>query len=405
MYTPRIQTDPKLTKSLVAKGVFQSSPLGLVDVGASGGIDNYWNVFDTCLRAFGFDPLVKEVERLNAISQNGNQHYYPYLVGYKRYDEFLPPSCQSPRRSLYARTSAIRAQKLTQREYVRSLNDQTGEGLLAKELIELDEFFLRAHPMDVDFIKIDTDGSDYQVLLGAQELLARSPVLGVAVECQFHGIVHDSANIFSNIDRLLRGLGFSLFDIEVYRYSRAALPKPFVYRIPAQTMAGQVLWADVLYLRDAGEEGYEAAWSVTLTGLKILKLACLFEIFGMEDCSAELLVQYRDRLLNLVDVDTCLDLITPALQGATTSYVCYLEQFDTNPESFFLLAEADPSLISIEAVSWRIHLRQPWGAQEEPRFRAIARIEVPKGRRFRFFTNTVSIACRPPSRAFGRGWI
>jgi FkbM family methyltransferase len=334
MYTPRILNDPKLTKSLVARGLLQSFPLGLVDVGASGGIDYYWGVFDTCLRAVGFDPLIKEVERLNTAHQNGTQRYYPYLVGYKKYSELIPQH-QSAQPDLYARTSAARAQKLAQCDYARTYYDQTGEGSFAKDLIELDEFFLQTHPMDVDFVKIDTDGSDYQVLLGAQELLRSCPVLGVAVECQFHGPVHDAANIFSNIDRLLRRLGFSLFDIEVYRYSRAALPKPFAYRIPAQTNGGQVLWADTLYFRDAGEQGYETAWPLGLTQQKILKLACLFEIFGLEDCTAELLLQRRDRLASLIDVDACLDMITPALNGERPSYRAYLERFETKPDSFF----------------------------------------------------------------------
>jgi hypothetical protein len=191
-------------------------------------------------------------------------------VGYKRYGELMPESVQGAQSGFVERTSAIRAQNMTQCDYARTYYDQTGEGFLAKDMIELDEFLLRTHPTDVDFIKIDTDGSDYQVLLGAQELMARSPVLGVAVECQFQGPVHEAANIFGNIDRLLRRLGFSLFDIEVYRYSRAALPKPFVYRIPAQTTSGQVLWADALYLRDAGERSYEAKWSLPLTEQKIL---------------------------------------------------------------------------------------------------------------------------------------
>jgi hypothetical protein len=160
-------------------------------------------------------------------------------------------------------------------------------------------------------------------------------VLGVAVECQFHGLVHDAANIFANIDRLLRQLGITLFDIEVYKYSRAALPKPFLYRIPAQTTAGQMLWADALYFRDVGEQGYEEIWSMPLTEWKILKLACLLEIFGLENCTAELLVKYRDRLVALVEVGACLDLITPAPEGEKPSYRRYLDRFRQRPR--FLL--------------------------------------------------------------------
>jgi hypothetical protein len=238
-----------------------------------------------------------------------------------------------PAETFHGRTSAIHAQHINNNVQARDGGQRSGG--LAKEMIELDEFFLRTHPTDVDFIKIDTDGSDYQVLLGARELLAKCPVLGVAVECQFHGPVHEAANTYTNIDCLLRKLGFTLFDIEVYRYSRAALPKPFVYRIPAQTTSGQVLWADALYLRDLGERGYEAKWSAPLSERKILKLACLMEIFGMEDCTAEVLVQYRDRLTTLVNVDACLDLITPELKGERLSYVRYLEQFEKNVDLFY----------------------------------------------------------------------
>lgn len=335
MQTPRIQPNPPLTQHLVAKGAFETEPLYLVDVGASGGIDQYWSVFGSSLRAVGFDPLIKEVERLNSLAQDGNQRYFPYLVGYKRYDELLPPSVRSASPNVFARTSAARAAAITRCNYAQTYFDQTGAGVYATEMIELDEFFLRTQPANVDFVKIDTDGSDYQVLLGAQELLARSPVLGVAIECQFHGLVHEASNTFSNIDRLLRRLGFSLFDIEVYRYSRATLPKPFVYRIPAQTHAGQVLAADALYLRDAGDTDYETAWPLPLAGHKILKLACLFEIFGMEDCAAELLVKYRERLAGLVDVEACLDLITPQFQGKRLSYRRYNELFEKSVEAFY----------------------------------------------------------------------
>lgn len=335
MYTPRIASNPKLTKSLIERRVFQSSPVCLVDVGASGGIDYYWNLFDADLRAVGFDPLVKEVERLNSLHGNGTQKYYPYFVGYKRYDEILPRPARKNQPNPFERSSAVRTQSLTKCDYARAYYDQTGEGLFAQEMIELDEFFLRTHPMDVDFVKIDTDGSDYQVLLGAQELLQSCPVLGVAIECQFHGLNHDAANTFSNIDGLLRRLGFSLFDMEVYRYSRAALPKPFVYTIPAQTVSGQVLWADTLYLRDAAGKDYETSWPVRLTEQKILKLACFMEIFGVEDCAAELLIKYSGRLGALVDVDASLDLLTPELAGEKLRYAQYLKRFEQNPGMWF----------------------------------------------------------------------
>lgn len=340
MHTPRINNSPKLTMHLVAKGVFQGEPFYLADVGASGDIDAYWAVFGESLRAFGFDPLIKEVERLNALHGNGRRRFFSYLVGCKNYDELFPPSLRNDRALVpdtqpYRRTSSVRAQTLTRLDYTRTYFDQTGAGTHTTEMVELDEFFLSTHPSDIDFIKIDTDGSDYQVLLGAQKLISERRVLGLAVECQFHGMVHEAANTFANVDRLLQRLGFSLFDIEVYRYSRAALPKPFVYRIPAQTATGQVIWADSLYLRDLGKPGYETTWSLTFEPTKVLKLACLFEIFGLEDCAAELLLKYREQLGGTIDVEGCLDMLTPSLGKRQLSYRGYNELFESQMEAFY----------------------------------------------------------------------
>jgi FkbM family methyltransferase len=318
-----------MTRHLVAEGIFRASPFCLVDVGASGGIDRYWEVFGDSLQAFGFDGLVKEVERLNAAGRPG-QRYFPYLVGDKSYEApgGVPDSDPFPR------TTAVRAAEITRCDYARTYLDQTGSGERATEMIELDDYFGKQQPADIDFIKVDTDGSDFQVLTGARELLSRG-VLGLGVECQFHGKVHDQSNTFRNIDRLATGHGFSLFDIEVYRYSRAELPQRFVYRIPAQTERGQVLWGDVLYLRDAGSPRYERQWGISLPLPKLLKLACVFEMFGMEDCAAEVLVNRRAELAGMVDVGRCLELLTPPLGSRKLPYERYRAEFERDPSSFY----------------------------------------------------------------------
>jgi len=76
----------------------------------------------------------------------------------------------------------------------------------------------------VDFLKTDTDGHDYPVLRGAANLLRECPVLGIAVEVQFHGATHPHAETFSTIDCFPRHHGFSLPDLTPVRYNRAALP-------------------------------------------------------------------------------------------------------------------------------------------------------------------------------------
>src|SRR5205823_1092351 len=126
--------------------------------------------------------------------------------------------------------------------YAREYYNAGAEIEHATKRIALDEYFTSDDAGRIDFIKVDTDGHDYEVLRGCDEILRSGRVLGLAVEAQFHGPVSRDANLFSNIDAYLRSRGFGLFDLEVYRYSRAALPAAFVAGIPANTPTGQVSW-------------------------------------------------------------------------------------------------------------------------------------------------------------------
>ena len=338
MSTPRLNYSPRMATRLVATGLFETERFFLVDVGASGGIESHWRIFGEQLQAVGFDPLVKECARLNQAEQASNVRYHAAYIGAGVSAPFLPSddgtgpvSCHQ----LYSRTSSVRAQKDQHFSSVQRYNYDDPELVLSDQRISLDEYFFDYPATAVDFIKIDTDGHDYEVLCGARETLAQRLVLGLFVECQCHGIIDPHANVFSNIDRLLREKGFSLFDIEVYRYTRACLPGQFVYKIPAQTTSGQVLWGDALYIRDAAAPGYEDYWRCKFSVAKLLKLACLFEIYGLPDCAAELLLSYKDQLGDVIDVPGCLDLLAAEVDPSSQSFEDHNKKFDEDLESFF----------------------------------------------------------------------
>ena len=322
-------------RQVLSQGFWGATPLFLVDVGASGGIADVWSTFGSQLRAIAFDPLVREVDRLNAAESRAGVSYEAAFVGYPRFDDIFPPSLRHDARASrfnqpFHRSSAVLAQALKHSDYVRETFNKGEEVRYAERHIALDERFAN-EAQTPDFIKIDTDGSDYQVLLGAENVLARG-VLGVHIESQFHGAVHDYGNLFSNIDRFLRARGFSLFDLSTWRYSRAHLPAPFVFEIAAQTHTGQVLWGDALYLRDLALPGYDDMFQFSTTAERVVKLACLHELFGIPDCAAELLLHARDTGL-LGDVTTLLDALTPTTHGQLT-YREYIERFTADPDGW-----------------------------------------------------------------------
>lgn len=363
MGTPRQNDNPPFTKHVVEQGILKGYPFGLVDVGASGGIESHWLVFKDYLVAVGFEPLVAEVARLNALSPIPSITYHAMLVTSP--EKVAGPAPRHGREEglfgdnrTFARTSAVRAMNIQKMDYVREVFDPSGEGFLTEERTTLDLFTSQRPDLDMDFIKIDTDGADYDVLLGAAELLARKPVLGLFIESQFHGPIGHDANLFCNIDRFLRDRGFSLFDLEVYRYSRATLPKRFVYPITAQTLGGQVLWGDALYLRDAAHSQYVDMWGPGLSSHKLLKLACLFELYGLEDCAAELLCNKQDVFKALLDVDHCLDLLTPPWRDEKMSFRTYNARFETHLSEWFPKVD-DPTRLQ-RAVRRMIRFLDRW---------------------------------------------
>lgn len=343
-----------MTGLLVSSGAFADSPLGLIDVGASGGIAAYWRQYQPCLTAFGFDVLSKECERLNAAEKNPSVSYHDLFVGWEHYKTVFPDERMSGsdrwNNYPYDRTSAHRAWQSKRTSYAQWFNNDDPDVVVSDRRTSLDAFF-QDRNVPVDFIKIDTDGQDYEVLCGAARVFAERQVLGVAVEVQFHGISHLHSNLFANIDRLLRERGFSLFDLQTYRYTRAVLPGHFVYGFAAQTKEGQVLAGDALYLRDLAAPGYEQRWGVELPVAKVLKLASLFEVFGLPDCAAELLQAKKGIIEGAhgIKVGRLLDLLAKQIQPTLGSFDEVNRQFDSSPAAFYPFATRWPIVERIPA--------------------------------------------------------
>ncbi len=312
----------------------------LIDVGASGGIDGFWEAcFGSKLKAVGFDPLIAEVERLNKTRHGSGIHYEAAYVGCPDYDQLFPPALRQDAISTkdntsFPGTSAARAFQAMRMNYVKEVFNAGSEVRLADRTVSLDEYVRQSGIRSVDFVKIDTDGHDIEVILGAKEMLRNQEVLGICIEAQMHGASHPYSNTFANIDRTLRERGYTLFDLDLWRYSRSSLPDKFYYRIPAQTVSGQVQWGEAVYFRDLARSDYEQMHGFRAGLAKKVKLACLFEIFGLPDCSAQILVQLQQETGDPYFA-TLLNELVSRYRGSPKSYSEFLEYFESDPKRFY----------------------------------------------------------------------
>jgi FkbM family methyltransferase len=146
------------------------------------------------------------------------------------------------------------------------------------ETITLDEACRIEEIQEVDFLQIDVQGADLQVLEGASSLLSRS-VLAIEVEVEFSPLYIDQP-LFSDVDTYLRKQDFSLFDLILSHRTRSVSP------IYSASRRGQLLWGEAFYFRDLLSKNFK---SPLQTPKQTLKLACLADALQFPDYALELL--------------------------------------------------------------------------------------------------------------------
>jgi hypothetical protein len=295
------------------------------------------------LRAYGFDPMIEEINRLTREERHPNVHYHAAFIGLP--DDHPFKRRQAEEQPRYIPDNALsrachkalreRNEKYRLRPGFKTGNfNWKGQGL-SEDVVSLSDFVKDHDVAYVDFIKIDTDGSDLEVAVSCEKMIEACSVLGFAIEANYVGSFYETENTFPNVDRFMRRQGFKLFQLSQARCARTALPMPFRNPWPGQTRSGQVIWGDFLYLRDPADAEFSRHWTFNPTPHQLLKLICLYELFGLSDCAAELAQARSDDLADLVDVRRLLDTLTPPLNGAVLSHEAYLRTFYASPEAFF----------------------------------------------------------------------
>lgn len=299
----------------------------VIDVGASNGVQRIFKPFGERLRFYGFDPLVAEMDRLNKLETNPKVTYEAAFVSKPGH---VPKVSSHGRRpgSGARRHAAVQAKLRMGYDRVKEEFNAGQPVELTDRVITLDERFRDVGYEAVDFIKIDTDGHDIDVLMGAEELLREGGVLGLDIEVRFNGPQRDTSNIFRNVDRILGMAGFALFQLDTKNYARAALPRPFVKNKPTVSAHGQIRWGNALYLRDLGDPMYEAVTGFEPTRAKVLKAICLYDLFDLPDSAIEIAKKYSSLLEGVCPVETIFDRLTPKIAGQEMTYDEYMEQFD-----------------------------------------------------------------------------
>jgi hypothetical protein len=350
--------------ALVAKSL-KTEPFALVDVGCSGGIDPRWRVFEPHLRILGIDASEAECHRLAALESNAAAEY---VAGFAGLPEGHPNRHKTsvtaigdliqPRFS-YMRTREIRQAwmaKASHEERMRQNEWKMTALASATNTIVVPDLLGRRGWRDVDYVKIDIDGDDLEVLQSFEGHFESFGVVAIQIEVMFIGSDSDLQNTFHNTDRFMRRQGFELLDLEVRRYSTRTLPGAYIWPTPAETEYGRPFMGEAYYALDpAAVRGCGRS----LDTEKLAKLAAIFSLWNVPDMAAELLLAKRAIFEPLLAVDAALDTLAAQVQPLRRrprSYADYLAEFESDSPAFYR-REGAVSLGERLAAAWQAFRR------------------------------------------------
>ncbi len=227
----------------------------------------------------GFDADEAEVRRLeHEFAHQEHMRFVPRALGSK------------PGRSTFYRTREPGGSSLFRPDvaHVSHLPVWDGgeiDGTVEVEISTLDSWAAETRVDRVDSLKLDTQGSELDILRGGRSCL--EGVRHIEVEVAFNEI-SDGAPLFGEVDAFLRKQGFALWrlrDLVCHALEGARDPPRakefFWYQSSAQEVSmpgGQLIWCNAHYVkRDMYEPGQQLDWEARLRD------ACLVEVLGFHD--------------------------------------------------------------------------------------------------------------------------
>jgi len=209
--------------------------------------------------------------------------------------------------------------------------------------IVLADFLSARDVQTIDFVKMDVDGKDFEILQSMSTLIDETKILGFGLEINYFGTSNDTDHTFHNTDRFMRQRDFDLFGLTVRHYSNRKLPGKYLYHLPAQNGFGKPLQGDAVYLKDICAE-YNKDFAATLTADRKLNLAVIYSLFSVPDYAAEIIIRFNDEISDVVETTVALDILARQAQdlcgirglgGGYMSYNDYITAFNDDRDVFY----------------------------------------------------------------------
>ncbi len=247
-----------------------SDELIFCDVGARWGLEAPWGSFRDVLSVVGFEPDPEEYALLTKTMRKQDK-VYPYALSRGKKERLLNLTRSRGCSSFYQPNYNLL------KSYPEMDRFQV-EASVKVETTSLDGLYEDRILSDADFLKIDVQGAELDILKGAERLV-RQNVLGLQVEVEFQPL-YEGQPLFADVDTFIRTqLGLQIYDLRktYWKYSEG---------VNIGSPKGQMVFGDALYFRDPRELGTWCSRLGKEEASRKLRMACVMGVvYGYLDYS------------------------------------------------------------------------------------------------------------------------
>lgn len=244
MSARRLLEEPLEALPRAAEGIgglwraFDKVGMKLLDIGARGGVLPWLGFFAPFSTYYGCEPDVSAAAGLSHLLQRKNPWRDCVIIG-----EAMG-SKAGPARLYLTRHPGFSSVLKPNMEVVRDFGleeEFTIEDSIEVPMITLDEAANKYGFEDVGFVKLDTQGSELDILKSGEALLKGS-VQGVFVEAEFRPF-YQRQPLFSDIEKYLRKAGFELVSLDPVTRRRTTTNLRLGYS------RRELAWAHTLFIK------------------------------------------------------------------------------------------------------------------------------------------------------------
>jgi len=300
----------------------------VIDIGCQGGAHPRWVFLRDRLVFHGFDPIREVIEALTRQNVPGRTYHECALGAEDGEGEFYVNND--------AFSSSFFGPRMGSELYG---SPDIKRGARTVTIRQLDTLFAAGELPPADYIKLDCEGYEPEVLRGARQYLRSSGPICVTSESAFNvGPTYPHSH-FQAVNEILAEHRLLVFDLNIVRSARPAYrsalaahpwaePDPLNGEVPHLDV-GAPGTIDVVFCRDLvaevnepGQYGFLGVPPGRPSVDQLIKAMINFELHGLMDCAYEIATQFRPLLETRLDVEKAMRvLLTRAPHARNTADV------------------------------------------------------------------------------------